>query len=143
MVRKFPTPPLTDVRPTHTNLNRLFPLFDLNIFQCVCVCKAWCSAQQLCVCVELGVELINCVRVDGLMLCLTTVCNLISLVCVCGPHVCEGWSKKFLNHLKISLCNVACCLLHTRFVCTHYLFLQVLKSQKKVFSYSNNLTLIL
>ena len=49
----------------------------------MCVCKAWCCAQQLCVCVELGVELINRVCVDSLVLCLTTVCNLIKIsVCV-------------------------------------------------------------
>ena len=36
----------------------------------VCVCRAWCWADEPCVCV------------DGLVLCLTTVCNLIWLVCV-------------------------------------------------------------
>ena len=38
---------------------------------------------------------------------------------MCGPHVCEGWSRKFLNHLKI-LCVVWLAVFFTHiFLCTH------------------------
>ena len=40
---------------------------------------------------------------------------------MCGPHDYEGWSRKILNHVKISLCSVACFLPHTRF-CLHTQF---------------------